>query len=183
VLHVQSCSELAIIYRVGRHEVRTYTCLVRLPGQHLPLPSRGVDFPRTGTGARVEDLFEIDSAGTSGYHAGCDPDRRSVETAKRRGVEVTGTSRQITDEDLRSFDYVIAMDGANFAEIDQLKAAADGDARISRLREWDPSPDSLDVPDPYYGGTNGFDHVHDIVERCCAALLDELVAAHVPAER
>jgi protein-tyrosine phosphatase len=131
----------------------------------------------------VEHLFEIDSAGTSGYHAGCGPDRRSVETARRRGVQVTGTSRQVTDTDLHGFDYVIAMDGDNFAEIDQLKAAADGTAQIFRLRDWDPRPDSLDVPDPYYGGPNGFEHVHDVIERSCAALLEALLTERVPAGR
>lgn len=131
----------------------------------------------------VEHLFEIESAGTSGYHAGCSPDRRSVETARRRGVEVCGTSRQIVDEDLHRFDYVIAMDAQNFAEIDQLKAAADGTARIHHLREWDTERDSLDVPDPYYGGANGFERVHEIVERSCRALLEALVEERVPAER
>jgi protein-tyrosine phosphatase len=131
----------------------------------------------------VEHLFEIDSAGTSGYHAGCGPDRRSVETARRRGVQVTGTSRQVTDTDLHGFDYVIAMDGDNYAEIDQLKAAADGTAQIFRLRDWDPRPDSLDVPDPYYGGPNGFEHVHDVIERSCAALLEALLTERVPAGR
>jgi protein-tyrosine phosphatase len=131
----------------------------------------------------VEHLFEVESAGTSGYHAGCGPDRRSVETARRRGVEVTGVSRQVTDEDLCRFHYVIAMDGDNYADLDQLKAAADGTARVHRLREWDPEADSVDVPDPYYGGPSGFDRVHQIVERSCAALLDDLVSGQVLAER
>jgi protein-tyrosine phosphatase len=131
----------------------------------------------------LEDHFEIDSAGTSGYHSGCGPDRRSVEAARQRGVEVCGTSRQITHDDLHHFDYVIAMDGENFADIDQLKAAVDGTASIHRLREWDPEGDSPDVPDPYYGGTNGFERVHDIVERSCAALLQALLSERVPAGR
>jgi protein-tyrosine phosphatase len=131
----------------------------------------------------VEHLFEIDSAGTSGYHAGCCPDRRSAEVARRNGIELGGTARQVTDEDLRSFDYVIAMDGENFADLDQLKAAADGTAEVRRLRDWDPSPDSGDVPDPYYGGPAGFDRVQQIVERSCEALLDALLEARVPAGR
>jgi protein-tyrosine phosphatase len=131
----------------------------------------------------VEDLFEVDSAGTSGYHAGCSPDRRSTEEARRRGVEVCGTSRQITHEDLHEFDYVIAMDGENFADIDQLKAAVDGTAKLHRLREWGPDGDTLDVPDPYYGGASGFERVHDIIERSCAALLEALLSERVPASR
>jgi protein-tyrosine phosphatase len=127
----------------------------------------------------LEEHFEIDSAGTSSYHSGCGPDRRSVETARRRGVAVEGTARQITDEDLHRCDYVIVMDSGNFADVDQLKAAADGSAVVRLLREWDPDADSLDVPDPYYGGAGGFDRVHDIIERSCRALLDSLVGERV----
>ena len=124
----------------------------------------------------VEGEFEIDSAGTSGYHNGAAPDRRSSETALRRGVELTGRSRQLFAGDLRQFDYVIAMDGDNLREIRALEAEAGGGARIHRLREWDPERSGTDVPDPYYGGPGGFDEVHDIVDRSCEALLDHLLA-------
>jgi protein-tyrosine phosphatase len=123
----------------------------------------------------VEDLLEIDSAGTSGYHAGSPPDSRSARVAKARGVEITGVSRQLARDDLRRFDYVIAMDADNLREIGELRAAAGGTARVHRLREWDPQRDGADVPDPYYGGPRGFDDVHDIVERSCAALLDHIL--------
>jgi protein-tyrosine phosphatase len=124
----------------------------------------------------VEDEFEIDSAGTSGYHNGAPPDRRSSETARRRGVELAGQSRQLSAADLRRFDYVIAMDRENLHEIRSLEAAAGGSARIHRLREWDPERSGPDVPDPYYGGPGGFDEVHDIVDRSCDALLDHVLA-------
>lgn len=123
----------------------------------------------------VEDLFEIDSAGTSNYHAGCAPDRRSAQVARARGVEVVGQSRQLTDDDLRRFDYVIAMDAENLRDITAVHTATGGNARVHRLREWDPRPDGVDVPDPYYGGPHGFDDVHDIVERSCAALLGHIL--------
>lgn len=123
----------------------------------------------------VESRFEIDSAGTSGYHAGSPPDQRSVATARTRGVEVSGRSRQIRSEDLHRFDYVIVMDSENLREVQQLQAQAGGTARVHRLREWDPQPDEPDVPDPYYGGPLGFEHVHDVVERSCAALLGHLL--------
>jgi protein-tyrosine phosphatase len=129
----------------------------------------------------VEHLFDVDSAGTSSYHAGCGPDRRSVEAARRRGVQVRGVARQITDDDIHDFDYVIVMDSSNYADVDQLKAAADGTAIVRRLREWDPQAESsLDVPDPYYGGASGFDRVHDIIERSCSALLESLLEERVP---
>ncbi len=123
----------------------------------------------------VEHRFEIDSAGTSAYHVGCAPDARSARVARARGVQVTGSARQLAAEDLRRFDYVIAMDAENLAEVERLRARAAGTARVHRLREWDPQQDGADVPDPYYGGPRGFEEVHDIVERSCAALLDHLL--------
>ncbi|MQA91646.1 MAG: low molecular weight phosphotyrosine protein phosphatase [Gemmatimonas sp.] len=122
----------------------------------------------------LEDRFEIDSAGTSGYHVGDPPDARSVATASLRGIEVAGVSRQLVAEDLRRFDYVIAMDRENLEQTRRLQKRTNGSARIHLLREWDPEGTDSDVPDPYYGGPRGFDDVHDIVERSCEALLDDL---------
>lgn len=124
------------------------------------------------------DRFEIDSAGTSGWHRGAPPDARSTETARRRGITLAGRSRKVTAADLKTFDYVIAMDAENQDALDDLRAQSGGTAEIRRLREFDPSADSLDVPDPYYGGPRGFDDVQDIVERGCAGLM-----AHIAAER
>ncbi|HEX6925606.1 MAG TPA: low molecular weight protein-tyrosine-phosphatase [Longimicrobiaceae bacterium] len=126
----------------------------------------------------VEDMFEIDSAGTSGYHAGDPPDRRAVATARARGVTVTGVSRPIMDRDVKEFDYIVVMDSDNLAYVERLHSIVRGSARVHRLREWDPEPGGLDVPDPYYGGARGFEEVHDMVERSCAALLDHLLAQH-----
>jgi protein-tyrosine phosphatase len=124
----------------------------------------------------AEHLFEIDSAGTSGYHAGDPPDRRSVATARARGVEVVGRSRQLSRRDLTRFDLIVAMDEENLSGIDRLIRKYGARVRLHRLREWDPEPDMRDVPDPYFGGPGGFDEVHDIVQRSCAALLDELLS-------
>lgn len=124
----------------------------------------------------VEHRFHIDSAGTSGYHQGAPPDARSAATARRRGVVLTGRSRQIAPEDLSRFDYIVVMDGDNLGAVQRLTAAAPGPVRVHRLREWDPDPDSLDVPDPYYGGSGGFERVHDVVERSCEQLLNALLA-------
>jgi protein-tyrosine phosphatase len=124
----------------------------------------------------AEHRFEIDSAGTSGYHAGDPPDRRSVATARARGVEVMGRSRQLSRDDLTRFDLIIAMDEENRSGIERLRRESGARVRLHRLREWDPEPDMHDVPDPYFGGPGGFDEVHDIVQRSCAALLDELLS-------
>jgi len=124
------------------------------------------------------DRFDIDSAGTSGWHRGAPPDARSAETARRRGIELTGGSRKVAASDLRRFHYVIAMDEENLDALRELQASAGGTAQVRRLREFEPRAASLDVPDPYYGGPGGFEEVHDIVERGCAGLLAHIAAEH-----
>lgn len=129
----------------------------------------------------VADEFEVDSAGTSGYHVGAPPDARSVATALGRGVPVKGASRQVQREDLERFDYVIVMDTENFEAVERLRRETGREVRVHRLREWDPEGGELDVPDPYYGGSDGFERVHDLVERSCEALLDHLLSERVRA--
>jgi protein-tyrosine phosphatase len=124
------------------------------------------------------DRFEIDSAGTSGWHRGAPPDSRSAEVARRRGIEVAGASRKVAAADLRRFHYVIAMDEENLDALRELQASAGGTAQVRRVREFEPRAASLDVPDPYYGGPRGFEEVHDIVERACAGLLAHIAAEH-----
>jgi protein-tyrosine phosphatase len=124
------------------------------------------------------DRFEIDSAGTSGWHRGAPPDSRSAQVARRRGITLTGGSRKVVAADLRRFHYVIAMDAENEAALRELQAASGGAAQVHRLREFEPRGASLDVPDPYYGGPRGFEEVHDIVERACAGLLAHVAAEH-----
>ena len=122
-----------------------------------------------------EQRFEIDSAGTSAYHAGDPPDTRSAETARRRGVELTGTARQLQRADLDRFDYVVVMDEENLAKVERLRGDGTVRARIHRLREFDPAAaGDLNVPDPYFGGPSGFEDVHEMVERSTAALLDRI---------
>lgn len=123
----------------------------------------------------VEDQFEIDSAGTSGYHDGDPPDARSAATALARGITLTGQSRRLLREDLQSFDYIVAMDAENLREIRRLAQGSSASARIHLLREWDPEARGAGVPDPYYGGERGFEEVHDIVERACENLLSHLL--------
>lgn len=122
----------------------------------------------------VDELFEVDSAGISAYHSGDPPDARSAATARDRGITLEGRSRKLTAEDLSRFDYVIAMDDENLAGVRELQRHG-GAARVHLLREWDPEGHGLAVPDPYHGGPRGFEEVHDIVERSCSALLDDLL--------
>lgn len=125
------------------------------------------------------DRFEIDSAGTSGYHEGEAPDARAQEVARRRGITLTGRSRPITDDDLERFDYVIVMDANNLRDVSALAERVNPDAEVHLLREFDPEAHGdLDVPDPYYGGEAGFEQVQDMIERSCVGLLE-----HIRSER
>src|SRR5262245_51643294 len=123
----------------------------------------------------LEQHFVIDSAGTSSYHAGDPPDKRSTAVARARGVELTGRSRQLVPSDFERFDFVITMDEEIHESVQRVRAANGSRAEVHLLREYDPEATSdLNVPDPYYGGPRGFEHVHDLVERSCAALLDTI---------
>ncbi|MDR0788288.1 MAG: low molecular weight phosphotyrosine protein phosphatase [Gemmatimonadota bacterium] len=124
----------------------------------------------------VEDCFDIDSAGTSGYHAGDPPDSRSVATARSRGIRVEGRSRQLRAADLQRFDYIVVMDDDNLRGAERLASGlTDARAQLHLLREWDTQGTGLGVPDPYSGGAQGFAEVQDIVERSCDRLLDHLL--------
>jgi protein-tyrosine phosphatase len=124
-------------------------------------------------GAGLVDRFEVDSAGTGDWHVGEWPDPRSVEVARRHGVELPSRARQVTRDDLDTFDHVLAMDRENLRELQRLaRPGARAETRL--LRAHDPVRDGDDVPDPYYGGPSGFDLVYDMVHRSCAALLAEL---------
>lgn len=127
--------------------------------------------------ARARGLLQalhIDSAGTAAYHTGEAPDRRSIKRAALRGIAVGGRARQFLREDFARFDYVLALDDRNLAHLADIKPA-DSRCELRLLLDFDPdSPSGASVPDPYYGGTAGFDHVLDLCERACHGLLDHI---------
>jgi len=119
----------------------------------------------------LSDQIEIDSAGTGDWHVGKTSDPRAIEAASLRGFELTSRARQVNTDDFDQFDLVVAMDRSNH---ENLVAMADGDdSKIRLLRAYggDSNPD---VPDPYFGGTDGFEEVLDILQRNCEILLDEI---------
>ena len=118
----------------------------------------------------LEDEIEIDSAGTGGWHLGAPPDTRATEAAARRGTTLTGAARRFDPAmDFDRFDLILAMDAENKRD---LLALAPDDAARRKVRMFLPGDE--DVPDPYYGGDDGFDHVLDLVEDAAARLLEEL---------
>jgi protein-tyrosine phosphatase len=123
----------------------------------------------------LADRIEIDSAGTGDWHIGEPPDPRATEAAARNGIELTGTARQVRPSDITDFDLIIAMDSSNHAD---LVAMSDGKTyHITLLRELAGDGDGdRDVPDPYFGGEDGFDEALEIIRRNCRVLLDRVEA-------
>lgn len=122
--------------------------------------------------AGLYDAFEIDSAGTGSWHVGELPDPRMRATAKRHGVDLsTQRGRQLQRADLHEFDHVFVMDKMNLHDALSLDPDGDHGTRVRLFREFDPEPGSYQVPDPYTGGSEGFEKVYSIVERTSKVIL------------
>ena len=126
--------------------------------------------------AGLDGRFEVDSAGTISYHVGEAPDRRAQATAQGHGVQVVGRARQFRPEDFPYFDLILAMDHDNVADLLSQASNAAERKKVRLLREYDPEASGdLEVPDPYYGGPEGFERAYQIIERSCQGLLQKLV--------
>lgn len=132
-------------------------------------------FLRLAEDAGVDDKYEVDSAGTSGYHIGESPDARMRRVAARHGLEYDGRARKFARQDFNRFDLIIAMSPTNREDLLRIAPDKEAEKKIRLLREFDTQggPDAT-VPDPYYGGTAGFEEVYTIVERSCRGLLRDL---------
>ncbi|XP_021722103.1 uncharacterized protein LOC110689642 isoform X2 [Chenopodium quinoa] len=131
----------------------------------------------------LDSNFTIDSAGTIGYHEGNPADSRMRSTAKRRGIEITSISRPIRPSDFRDFDLILAMDKSNRADIleafDKWKQRnnlpPDADKKVKLMCSYCKKHDETEVPDPYYGGQQGFEKVIDLLEDACESLLESIL--------
>ena len=118
--------------------------------------------------------FESESAGTHGYHTGHPPDARSVEVAAERGLDISADrSRLVESSDFERFDWIFAMDRANLDRLQQLSPVTSS-ARIQLVMQLAPDYGLDEVPDPYYGGEQGFRQVFDMLEHAADALVREL---------
>jgi protein-tyrosine phosphatase len=118
--------------------------------------------------------LEIDSAGTAAYHIGSPPDSRTRQAALRRGYDMSAQrARVIESQDFGRFDLILAMDRQNFETLRQ-RAPATAKPRIRLFLEFAPETDTTEVPDPYYGGPNGFEEVLDLVEAAARGLLQHV---------
>jgi protein-tyrosine phosphatase len=124
-----------------------------------------------------EHRFTADSAGTSTWHAGEYPDRRMLQVAAGNGIKYSHRARQVTTQDLDKFDMLVAMDRDNFEDLKSMAKTPKQQGKIYMLRRWDPQGgDGLSVPDPFYGGTEGFEEVYQVIDRSVQELLKELIA-------
>jgi protein-tyrosine phosphatase len=129
--------------------------------------------------AGLAEKVSVDSAGTGDWHVGEPRDRRSTEVGRRRGMPLTGTARQFQRGDFAHFDYVLAMDRQNLAALHRLAPDDAARAKVHLLRAFEPAANGDDeVPDPYYGGAEGFDRVIDICQSACRGLLAHLRGVH-----
>jgi protein-tyrosine phosphatase len=125
----------------------------------------------------LEHLIEVDSAGTHNYHPNSPPDERSQEHAAKRGYDLSDLrARQIKAADFAKFDLILVMDRDNLKLV-QERCPPQYLANVKRLTEFCVNLESDVVPDPYYGGASGFDHVLDLVEDACDGLLSHLTKA------
>ena len=122
----------------------------------------------------LADFVHIDSAGTHAYHVGEQPDRRASQAAARRGIDMSGQrARQVSEADFGEFDLVLAMDHANFEELNAVCPPGHED-KLRLFLDFAPDAAEREVPDPYYGGPGGFERVLDLVELAAAGLLADI---------
>lgn len=151
-------------------------CFVCL-GNICRSPTAEAVFIKLVKDAGRQDEFFIDSAGTAGYHAGERADSRSRAAASRRGYDIRSRARQFERDDFERFDIICVMDAENVRALETLAAGHPAFKKVSMLRSHDPTaPAGAIVPDPYYGGEQGFDEVIDICEHACRGLLQSLDA-------
>ncbi|GMR12066.1 MAG: low molecular weight protein-tyrosine-phosphatase [Gemmatimonadota bacterium] len=123
--------------------------------------------------AGIEGSVRVDSAGTGAWHEGDSPDPRACAVAERNGVTLNGSARRVVPADFHDFDYVLAMDRTNLRDLEYLQASSGGDAHVALFRHFDPLAEGdSTVPDPYYGGSSGFERIYEMVDRTCRELVE-----------
>ena len=121
-----------------------------------------------------EDIF-VDSAGTGSWHIGQLPDPRSIEVAKVHGLDISNQrGRQFTQKDFLDFDYIFVMDNSNKADVLQLSQNKSDAKKVQLILEELFPNENVDVPDPYYGGEQGFESVYQMLDKACNEIVKRL---------
>ncbi|MBZ9651269.1 low molecular weight protein-tyrosine-phosphatase [Psychroflexus montanilacus] len=119
--------------------------------------------------------FEVDSAGTSGFHEDELPDQRSIEVANKNGLDITDQrSRKFLKEDLKFFDYIFVMDTSNYEDVIALVETDEEKNKVSLILDKIFPGESQSVPDPYHNSIDGFNQVYDMLEESCTVIAKEL---------
>ena len=126
----------------------------------------------------LSEIISVDSAGVGKWHVGEPPDHRATAKAKARGIDISSQrARQVNSSDFNLFDYVIAMDQKNYFDLSLLCPSENN--RLYKFLQFAPNAHISDVPDPYYGGENGFDDVFDLIEAASFGLLEDIKARYL----
>ncbi len=137
-------------------------------------PSAKAVFANMLLGSDLHKVVEVDSAGTHGYHVGERADQRSHQAALKRGVDMSDhRARQVVREDFAAFDYILVMDRKNHDHL-MRECPPPHREKIHYLLDFAPQLGVREVPDPYYGGEHGFEHVLDLIEAASAGLMSEI---------
>jgi low molecular weight protein-tyrosine phosphatase len=125
----------------------------------------------------LEDEIFVDSAGTGRWHVGQPPDERALSAASLRGLDISAQrARQVRPEDCEDFDYILTMDEENYYMVSSL---CRGSAVVRPFLDFAPESPEREVPDPYYGGPDGFERVIDLVEEASEGLLEDICERHL----
>ncbi len=128
--------------------------------------------------AGLSDSIACDSAGTGGYHIGAPPDRRMAAAAQRRGITLEGKARQFHKSDFENFDLILAMDQENYEDILSLDPVGKYRDKVRLMCDFASRHRVREVPDPYYGGPEGFNQVIDLLLDACEGLLQYVVKTY-----
>jgi protein-tyrosine phosphatase len=137
-------------------------------------PAAEIIFRQQAAEAGRLEEFHIDSAGTIGFHQGSPPDPRMSDALTRQGFIITGRSRRIGADDLETFDLIVTMDESNMRDVQELDPEGKFHGKIRALVSFCRNHDEHRVPDPYYGGQRGFDHVIELLKDGCGGILAEI---------
>lgn len=154
----------------GRPFQILFVCL----GNICRSPAAEIIFRQQAVHAGRLDEFHIDSAGTIGFHQGSPPDPRMSEALVRQGFTISGRSRQILPRDLETFDLIVTMDESNLNDVRELDPDGTFHAKIRPFVGFCRNHNVPRVPDPYYGGQRGFDHVIELLKDGCQGILTEI---------